>query len=138
MRITMVSVMSVTPDDDNDSVADGSDNCPFTANTDQFDFDGDGYGDACDGDVDGIASAADLCVYTPLGAFVDAASGCSLAQLCPRDGPRGSTVAWRSHGKYVSCITQTVEIFFDQGLMTETNKGAIVSEAATSSCGATK
>lgn len=128
------------PDDDNDGVADGSDNCPFIANSDQSDFDGDGYGDACDNDVDGdgIANAADLCAYTPQGAAVDAASGCSLAQLCPCDGPRGSTVAWRSHGKYVSCITHTVEIFFDQGLLTEFNKGAIVSEAATSSCGAKK
>ncbi|MBE9516787.1 MAG: thrombospondin type 3 repeat-containing protein, partial [Proteobacteria bacterium] len=126
------------PDDDNDGVADGSDNCPYIANPDQSDFDADGFGDACDSDVDGdgIANAADLCGYTPIGAVVDASSGCSLAQLCPCDGPRGSTEAWRNHGKYVSCITHTVEIFFDQGLLTETTKGAIVSEAAQSSCGA--
>jgi VCBS repeat protein/FG-GAP repeat protein/thrombospondin type 3 repeat protein len=36
------------PDDDNDGVADNIDNCPFVANADQADRDGDGVGDACD------------------------------------------------------------------------------------------
>jgi hypothetical protein len=36
------------PDDDNDTVADGDDNCAFTANPAQDDGDGDGAGDACD------------------------------------------------------------------------------------------
>ncbi len=36
------------PDDDNDAVEDGTDNCPTTANTDQVDADHDGIGDACD------------------------------------------------------------------------------------------
>jgi len=36
------------PDDDNDGVLDGSDNCPFTPNADQSDADGDGLGDICD------------------------------------------------------------------------------------------
>lgn len=35
-------------DDDNDGVEDSADNCPFTANSDQADKDGDGTGDACD------------------------------------------------------------------------------------------
>ena len=40
-------------DDDNDAVADGADNCPLTANSDQTNTDGtaDG-GDACDTDDD--------------------------------------------------------------------------------------
>jgi len=38
----------VDPDDDNDGVLDGSDNCPFVANADQADTDGDGIGNACD------------------------------------------------------------------------------------------
>lgn len=36
------------PDDDNDGVADISDNCPFVANADQVDIDLDDRGDACD------------------------------------------------------------------------------------------
>jgi len=41
------------PDDDNDLVEDGSDNCPTASNTDQIDTDGDGAGDECDADDDG-------------------------------------------------------------------------------------
>ena len=38
----------MTPDDDNDGIPDGNDNCPSTANADQADGDRDGLGDACD------------------------------------------------------------------------------------------
>ena len=41
------------PDIDNDTINDGSDNCPHHANTNQNDFDGDGIGDICDNDADG-------------------------------------------------------------------------------------
>jgi hypothetical protein len=36
------------PDNDEDDVCNIADNCPDTANTDQADADGDGYGDVCD------------------------------------------------------------------------------------------
>jgi len=42
----------VDDDDDNDGVLDEADNCPFTANADQANTDGDKYGDACDKDDD--------------------------------------------------------------------------------------
>ncbi|MBI2112534.1 thrombospondin type 3 repeat-containing protein, partial [Candidatus Woesearchaeota archaeon] len=40
-------------DDDDDTILDAADNCPFTPNTNQDDFDSDGKGDACDEDYDG-------------------------------------------------------------------------------------
>lgn len=59
---------SSSPDGDADGVDDASDNCPFAANTDQADTDGDGLGDACDAvsdpdiDGDGIDNANDNCI----------------------------------------------------------------------------
>ena len=46
------------PDDDNDGVEDAADNCPFVANADQADADGDAFGAACD-PVDGGDADAD-------------------------------------------------------------------------------
>ena len=125
------------PDDDNDGVADGADNCPLTANSDQADWDGDGYGDACDADADGdgVANGDDVCEFTLLGMVVDPASGCSIFQLCPCDGPRGTNQPWKNHGKYVSCVAHTANSFLDLGLITGEEHGEIVSAAAKSECG---
>ncbi|MFM7204823.1 MAG: thrombospondin type 3 repeat-containing protein [Myxococcota bacterium] len=53
-------------DDDNDSVADTSDNCPLNANTAQTNTDGDTLGDACDtdDDNDSVADGVDNCPLT--------------------------------------------------------------------------
>jgi hypothetical protein len=55
------------PDGDGDGVPDDDDNCPAAANPDQADNDGDGLGDACDGDDDddGVFDAGDNCPLTP-------------------------------------------------------------------------
>jgi len=60
------------PDDDDDGVLDGADNCPLIGNADQHDEDGDGDGDVCDncphvsnpgqesaGDADTVGDACD-------------------------------------------------------------------------------
>lgn len=73
-----------SPDDtDGDGITDSEDNCPLVANPDQFDADGNGYGDACetnefpltpcinpyfntlDRDGDGFPDRRDYCPSTP-------------------------------------------------------------------------
>ncbi len=122
---------------DGDGVDNEVDNCPLTANLDQFDFDGDGEGDACDADIDndGVDNGDDLCAFTGFDEVVEAATGCSIDQLCPCDGPRGTTQSWKNHGKYVSCVSKTSKSFVQQGLISNQERGDIVSEAAQSNCG---
>jgi len=86
-----------------------------------------------DSDGDGVSDEVDLCPNTSSGDVVDA-DGCSINQLCPCVGP-ASGGTWKNHGKYVSCVAQTAEEFMNDGLITEEEKGAIVSQAAQSSCG---
>jgi len=124
------------PDLDGDGAANDTDNCPTTANSSQADFDGDSLGDACDPDADndGVENAGDLCPMTIVFP-VDPGTGCSVDQLCPCDGPKGTDVPWRNHGKFVSCVAQTTNAFWQLGLITEGEKDGIVSTAAQSSCG---
>ena len=53
------------PDSDGDGVADYVDNCTKVPNPDQLDSDGDGYGNACDADLnnDGLVNALDLGLF---------------------------------------------------------------------------
>ena len=120
---------------DGDGVLNAMNNCPTIANSSQNDFDGDGAGDVCDADLDddGVANTLDLCDFTPMGEVVDAATGCSIAELVPCAGPLGSTEPWKSHGAYVSSVVTTVNSFVKQGLITEVE--ALRDAAAQSTCG---
>jgi hypothetical protein len=49
---TASATLTVNDDIDNDTIANGIDNCPSIANTDQADLDNDGLGNVCDNDSD--------------------------------------------------------------------------------------
>jgi len=66
---------------------------------------------------------------------VDLATGCSLAQLCPCDAPRGSDKPWKNHGKYVSCFAHAAKDFVDAGVISSVEKSDLVSPAAGSERG---
>lgn len=53
------------PDDDGDGIPDSLDNCLGVFNPDQRDTDGDGFGNRCDGDLngDGVVNFADLAIF---------------------------------------------------------------------------
>ena len=116
------------PDGDGDGVADENDNCSTVANADQDDDDADGSGNACDtdDDGDGVADTGDACPATPAGSVVNA-NGCSIAQLVPCGG--------RNHGAYVSAVAKATNDFVAAGLITRSERAALVSAAAQSNCG---
>jgi hypothetical protein len=62
--VALVSVVGTVPDTDSDGVNDDNDNCTLKSNPIQLDTDGDGYGNACDTDInqpnDGITNALDV------------------------------------------------------------------------------
>ena len=125
---------------DGDGVGNEVDNCPFVSNPSQADWDEDELGDVCDDDVDGdgVDNEYEECEFTPVEEIVDPSNGCSIEQLCPCEGPRGTTVSWKNHGKYVSCVAHATNSFAEQGLITEAEKDMIVSNAAESDCGLKK
>jgi hypothetical protein len=86
-----------------------------------------------DSDGDGVADSLDECSDTPAGSVVDA-NGCSIDQLVPCAGP-ASGGTWKNHGEYVSTVAQVSEQFVEQGLISQAEQEAIVSEAAQSDCG---
>ncbi len=89
-----------------------------------------------DQDFDGVPDAIDLCPNTPPCTVVDA-NGCSIDQLVPCDGPAtGGT--WRNHGAYVSTFVHVANEFRAQGLISDSERDAIVAAAAQSDCGKRK
>ncbi|RKI33961.1 DUF4215 domain-containing protein [Corallococcus sp. AB004] len=95
-------------DDDHDGVATWKDNCPFVANADQKDTDGDGKGDVCDGcpndaatcsaedpsdfDYDGITAPTDNCplVANPDQKDTDGDGVGDACDACPVANPAGT------------------------------------------------
>lgn len=81
--------VSASMDSDGDTVPDGLDNCPVTANPGQADGDGDGTGDACDSDDtdhDGFPNWSDNCDLVVNDQADEDADGIGDAcDTCPRD-----------------------------------------------------
>src|SRR5439155_10413877 len=65
-----------------------------------------------DFDFDGVSDVVDSCPNTPLCTLVDA-SGCSIDQLAPCDGP-ASGGTWKNHGQYTAAVAQAVAEFLTQ------------------------
>ena len=86
-----------------------------------------------DSDGDGVPDAADKCPYTPAGAVVNE-HGCSIEQLvpCTRPATGGS---WKNHGQYVLAVVRAAKAFHSAGLVTTSEKRAIVRDAIRSDCG---
>jgi len=115
------------PDDDNDGINDVTDP----------DDDDDGIDDvsAPDDNItvpgeDGAQGTIDECPSTPLGEIVDN-DGCSVWQYCPD----GIEEAWKNHGSYVRCVAHEANQFVEEEIISEQEKGDIVSEAAKSDVG---
>jgi len=75
------------PDNDDDSVADASDNCPNIFNLVQKDTDGDGLGDACDtdDDEDGVLDSDDNCSLVANPGQEDTEDGDGIGDVCDDD-----------------------------------------------------
>ena len=58
------------------------------------------------------------------------ADGCSVFDVCPCGG------AWKNHGEFMKCVERATVEFVMQGLMSEAERGRLISEAARSGCGA--
>lgn len=89
-----------------------------------------------DNDEDGVPNETDQCPGTPLGSFVDPANGCSIDELVPCSGPRGTGNAWKNHGEYVSSYANTVARVDALGLIPPGEKAGLVKAASMSKCGA--
>lgn len=145
-------------DSDCDTVDDTTDNCVDKFNPDQSDVDGDLAGDRCDPDkdgdgidngadicpkdadplqedvdLDGVGDACDVCSEDPEGAAIDR-RGCSVAQLCPCDGPEEDQ-SWKDHGKYLKCVKKKAKKFAKKDIISREERRALVVLARASTCG---
>jgi len=89
-----------------------------------------------DNDEDGVPNESDQCPATPIGAVVEPANGCSIDELVPCNGPRGSDVSWKNHGEYVSNYANVGARFESLGLFSPGEKAGLVKAATASKCGA--
>jgi hypothetical protein len=94
---------------------------------------GDFQGKVADSDGDGVPDNLDQCPATTRGSAVNE-HGCSIDQVVPCAGPvSGGT--WRHHGQYVLAVARAAAAFHSGGLITATEKRAVIRAALRSDCG---
>lgn len=86
-----------------------------------------------DSDNDGVPDPDDDCEDTPDDEVVNDA-GCSVNQLCPCARPANGN-KWKNHGAYVRCIALISGYYVSSGLLNDSEKDDLVSEAGRSECG---
>ena len=91
--------------------------------------------DVVDADRDMVPDEVDICLETPINEIHNPESGCSITQLCPCEGPSGTTKSWANHMGFQSCTVNAAKDFFKSGLISYTEKEEIVSNVANSQCG---
>jgi hypothetical protein len=89
-----------------------------------------------DQDFDGVPDAVDLCPGTPPCTIVST-NGCSIDELVPCAGPVTGG-KWANHGAYLSAVTNALNDFQAQGLISGYEKAAFEAQAAASDCGERK
>ncbi len=87
-----------------------------------------------DSDRDGVFDYADMCPGSDAQDAVDT-TGCSVVQLCPCDG-QPTDRPWQTHRQYVACVADSADAFATAGLVSERQRGGLIDDAVTSSCGA--
>jgi hypothetical protein len=81
-----------------------------------------------DTDQDGVPDEQDHCPGTASGVSVDA-NGCSIEQRVPCSAP------WNNHGQYLKAVRAVADEFLHNGLINQSQKETILSEAVRSDCG---
>ena len=81
-----------------------------------------------DSDGDGIPDYLDHCPGTLAGSLINS-NGCSIADLCPCEGP------WKNHGEFEHCVKEAAQDFKKAGLITEKQRHEIEKAAHESDCG---
>lgn len=115
-------VITDGPDQDEDGVPDGVDNCPSVPGPDQTDTDHDGVGDLCD-----------ACPETSLGNPVSG-DGCSPSDECACEGPSADE-EWESPRAYLRCVARSLKVLHQQGKLSRRDVRQIMQDAVRSGCG---